>query len=54
LSKLAEWHSRYEQEVPLTKGLMELLSFKERGIYPGTGTIKKLSVKHQLELYKVL
>ena len=50
LKKLAEWHSRYEKEVPLTKGLDELLSYQSRGTYPGTGIIKKLSVMHQLEL----
>lgn len=54
LKKLMEWHSRYEKEVPLTKGLKELLSYHERGIYPGTGIIKKLSVMHQLELFNKL
>jgi len=54
LKKLSEWHSRYEKEVPVTKGLSELLSYQERRVYPGTGVIKKLSVMHQLELYKQL
>ena len=54
LKKLAEWHTRYKKEVPLTKGLAELLSYQERGTYPGTGTIKKLSVMHQLELFSRL
>jgi len=54
LKKLAEWHSRYKKEVPLTRGLEELLSYHERGAYPGTGIIKKLSVMHQLELYGML
>ena len=49
--KFKEWHSRYEKEVLLTKGLEELLSYHERRIYPGTGIIKKLSVMHQLELF---
>ena len=50
--KLADWLGRYEKEIPLTKGLRELLSYYERGIYPGTGVLKKLSVMHQLELYE--
>ena len=54
LKKLAEWHTRYEKEVPLTKGLLELLLYQERGAYPGTWTIKKLSVMHQLELFSRL
>ena len=54
LGKLAEWLLRYEQEIPLTTGLAELLLYRERGTYPGTGVIKKLSVMHQLELYKNL
>jgi len=52
--KLAGWLSRYENEVPLTRGLEEFLSYRISGIYPGTGIIKKLSVMHQLELYKQL
>ena len=54
LKKLTEWHSRYEKEVPLTKGLEELLSYHDRGTYPGTGIIKKLSVMHQLEIFDKL
>jgi hypothetical protein len=54
LRKLADWHSRYEKEVPLTNGLKELLSYHGQGTYPGTGIIKKLLVKHQLELYSRL
>jgi len=54
LKKLSEWHARHENEIPLTGGLKELLSYRERGVYPGTGVIKKLSVMHQLELLKDL
>jgi len=53
LAKLSEWHARYVKEVPLTRGLMELLSYQERG-YPGAGIVKKMLVMHQLELYKGL
>ena len=51
LNKLADWHERYAKEVPLTQGLEALLSHREKGTYPGSGIIKKLSVMHQLELF---
>ena len=54
LKKLSEWHARYEDAVPLTGGLKELLSYRDKGVYPGTGVIKKLSVMHQLELFKYI
>jgi len=51
LNKLADWRARYANEVPLTSGLGELISFREKEIFPGAGVIKKLSVKHMLEVY---
>ena len=48
-SKLKKWCSQSDQ-VPLTKGLKELLSYQERQSYPGLGTVKKLTLMHHLEL----
>jgi hypothetical protein len=50
LAKLACWVSRNQDQLFLTQGLTELLTFKVANKFPGLGIIKKWSLAHHLEL----
>lgn len=51
LSKCNDWYERNKDVLILTQGLKQLLSYLELMKYPGAGTVKKLLVKHHMELY---
>lgn len=48
VEKLANWVE--EGNVKRTEGINELLDYYESGKFPGLGVIKKLSIKHHIEL----
>lgn len=50
LAKLASWYDRYADQLILTEGLAQLLTYQSLDKFPGLGTIKKLSLMHHLEL----
>ena len=54
LQKLVAWYTQFAEKIPLTYGLTELMAYHHTLKYPGSGTIKKLSVLHQLETMKHL
>lgn len=50
LIKLSSWYHRNQDQLLLTLGLQQLLSYQKDGKFPGLGTIKKWSLAHHLEL----
>ncbi|MEO1770685.1 sce7725 family protein [Candidatus Enterococcus ferrettii] len=50
LIKLSKWYYRNQDQLLLTLGLQQLLSYEKEGKFPGLGTIKKWSLAHHLEL----
>lgn len=50
VAKLARWYQKYQDQLPLTDGLAELLTYHQLQKFPGLGVVKKLSLMHHLEL----
>lgn len=50
VSKLANWYKKNPSQVEMTFGLNTFLQHFKSQIYPGLGTIKKLSIMHHIEL----
>src|SRR5690625_5146007 len=50
LSKLVYWYNNTATEVNKTNSLKEFITLFDQSRYPGLGYVKKLSIKHHLEL----
>lgn len=50
ISKLVEWYNVEPHPVDMTLGLQTFLKHYEQQMYPGLGTVKKLSLMHHIEL----